>query len=361
MPDYKATLFDPAKTFDENFDKGPYLEDKPIYKNVGEPQYAFLGHKLYAPYGIAAGSLPTSKHVTGAFKRGFDLVTYKTQRSVEFPCNEFPNVVYLDVEGDLTLEQADKGLVAQRDTNKPVEKLTITNSFGNPSRGPGFWLDDMKKAVAGQKKGQLMIANVVGTIQPGFTQEDYYQDFAETAKFAKQAGAPVIELNLSCPNVANEGIICYTYDAVIDIAKRVKEVVGDTPVLAKIGYFTDEQQELLEKIVTDTKDYLAGFAAINTIPDKVIDKNGNQFLPGEGRLKSGICGAGIKWAGIDMVKRLHSIRKAKGLDFEIIGIGGVMTPADYRDYIDAGANAVQSVTAAMWNDQLAAQVKSKLI
>ena len=357
MPDYKATLFDPAKTFDDNFDNGPYLEDKPNYVNDGEPQHNFLGHKLYAPYGIAAGSLPTSKHVIGAFKRGFDLVTYKTQRSVQFPCNEFPNVVYVEVDGDLTLTQAEKGLIAHKDTDQPLEKLTITNSFGNPSRGPDFWLDDMKKAVAGQGKGQLMIANVVGTIQPGFSQEDYYQDFAEAAKVALSAGAPVIELNLSCPNVANEGIICYTYDAVIDIARRVKEAVGDTPVLAKIGYFNDEQQDLLEKIVTDTKEYLAGFAAINTIPAKVVDEAGNQFLPGEGRLKSGICGAGIKWAGIDMVKRLDAIRNQKGLSYEIIGIGGVMAPEDYHDYVQAGANAVQSVTAAMWNDQLAAQIK----
>lgn len=360
MPDLKATLFDPAKTFDENFDRGPYLDDRPPYVNEGEPEYSFLGHKLYSPYGIAAGSLPTSKHVIGAFKRGFDLVTYKTQRSVAFPCNEFPNVVYVDVDGDLTLEQAEKGLVAQKDTNKPLEKLTITNSFGNPSRGPGFWLEDMKKAVAGQGKGQLMIANVVGTIQPGFNQQDYYQDFAEAAKFAKAAGAPVIELNLSCPNVANEGIICYTHEAVVDISRRVKEAVGSLPVLVKIGYFTDEQQSLLEKIVDDTKDYLAGFATINTIPAKVVDSQGKQFLPGEGRLKSGICGAGIKWAGLDMVKRLDSIRKSKNLSFEIIGIGGVMTPDDYHDYIEAGANAVQSVTAAMWNDQLAAEIKDTL-
>ena len=121
MPKQAATFFDPAKTFYDNFDNGPYLESKEPYKNEGEPEYEFLGHKLYSPFGIAAGSLPTSKHVAGAFQRGFDVVCYKTQRSVEFPVNDFPNVVYVEVEVDLTLEQAKLGLVASLSSDKPVE------------------------------------------------------------------------------------------------------------------------------------------------------------------------------------------------------------------------------------------------
>ena len=107
MPSQPAVFFDPAKTFDDNFEHGPFpASDEGAYRNSGEPQYSFLGHALYAPFGIAAGSLPTSKHVGYAFERGFDVVCYKTQCSVPFPCNEFPNVVYLEVEGDLTLEKA---------------------------------------------------------------------------------------------------------------------------------------------------------------------------------------------------------------------------------------------------------------
>ena len=360
MPDRPATLFDPAKTFDDNFDNGPFLADKPVYKNQGEPKYSFLGHKLYSPYGIGAGSIPTSKHVIGAFNRGFDVVCYKTQRSVVFPVNEFPNVVYVDAEGDVTLDKAAKGFVGHDDTDKPVEQLTITNSFANPSRGPEFWVEDMTKAVAGQGKGQLLIASVVGTIQDGFTTEDYHNDFAQTAKLAASTGVKAIEINLSCPNVANEGILCYTYEDVISVCKKVKEAVGAIPLIAKFGYFSREQQDLLERIVTNTSPYLAAFSLINTIPAAVYDEEGNQKLKGEGRLKAGLCGAGIKWAGIDMVKRLVELRKKHNLDYEIIGIGGVMTPKDFHDYITAGANVVQSVTAAMWNDQLATEIKATI-
>lgn len=362
MPKQPGVIYDPGKTFDDNVDHGPFplkASEKP-YKNKGEPKFSFLGHKLHSPFGIGAGSLPTSKHTRFAFERGFDVVCYKTQRSVEFSPNPFPNVTYVDVDGDLTLEKASKPLVGRLDSDKPVEKLTITNSFGNPSRGPDFWTEDMKRAVAAQGKGQLLVASVVGTIQDGFSQDDYYDDFAKAAKLAVSAGVKAIEINLSCPNVASEGILCYSHDAVVSVCKKVKEAVGGIPLIAKVGYFAPDQQELLEKITLDTKDYLAAFSAINTIPAAVVDEQGKQLLPGEGRLKSGLCGAGIKWAGIDMVKRLDGLRKKHGLNYEIIGIGGVASPADFKEYRSAGADVVQSVTAAMWNPDLAAQIKISL-
>lgn len=359
MPKQTATLFDPAKTFDDNFDDGPYGEDW-VYRNQGEPAYEFLGHKLYSPFGIAAGSLPTSQHVAAAFKKGFDVVCYKTQRSVPFKVNDWPNVTYLDVKGDLTLEQAAKGLVGRLESDQPVEELTITNSFGNPSRGPEFWIEDMKRAVAAQGQGQLLIASVVGTIQDGFSDQDYYDDFAKAAGLAAEAGVPVIEINLSCPNVANEGILCYSPEAVTDICRRVKTRIGDTPLVAKVGYFTPEQQPLLERIIEATTDYVAAWSAINTIVATVVDDQGRQLLPGPGRLKSGACGAGIKWAGLDMVKRLDGLRRKQGYKYRIIGVGGVMTPADFHDYRRASADVVQSVTAAIWNDHLAEQVKASL-
>lgn len=354
-------MYDPAKTFDDNVDHGPFPPDKTEpYKNGGEPAFSFLGHKLYSPFGIGAGSLPTSNHVRFAFERGFDVVCYKTQRSVPFAANEFPNIVYAEVEGDLTLEKASKPLIGHMQSDAPVEKLTITNSFGNPSRGPEFWAEDMKKALAAQGQGQLLIASVVGTIQDGFSSEDYYDDFAKAAKVAVDAGVQAIEINLSCPNVANEGILCYSYDSVISVCKKVKAAVGDIPIIAKIGYFAPSQQELLEKIVLDTKEYLAAFSAINTIPAAIVNEQGEQLLPGEGRLKSGMCGASIKWAGLEMVKRLDALREQHNLSYEIIGIGGVATPADFKAYRDAGADVVQSVTAAIWNPDLAAQIKASL-
>lgn len=353
-------MYDPAKTYEENFTEGPFGEyAAPVpFRNTGRLGFTFLGQLVYSPFGIPAGPLLNAKYVIAALTKGFDVVTYKTQRSVPFEVNPFPNVLYVDVDGDLTLEKAAKPLVGRPTTTRPPEQLTITNSFAVPSRGPDFWVPDFKKSLAAVNRGQLVIMSVQGTIQPGFTDDDYYDDFAVVTKLAARAGARAIELNLSCPNVAGEGVICYSPVAVEEICRRAKAAAPITPLLVKIGYYSPDQQDLLETIVRKIAPYVEGIAAINTIAAAVVDENGQQALPGAGRLKSGLCGFGIKWAGLDMVRRLAALRTKLGLDYEIIGVGGVMTPADYQEYIEAGANLVQSATGAMWNPDLAIDIKA---
>lgn len=351
MSHLQPTFYDPSKTFDDNFDNGPFLSG---------PQFRFLGYPIFSPFGIASGPLPTSRHVRGAFQRGFDVVCYKTQRSVVFPCNPFPNVVRVDVEGDLTLEKMQQPLVGHPIRELTANAMSITNSYGNPSRGPEFWVEDTRLAMQAQGEGQLLISSVVGTIKHGFTEEDYFRDFAHTAELAASAGVKAIELNLSCPNVASEGILCYTVDAVLKICRLTKERIGDIPLIAKIGYFTAEQQHLLERIVVETHLIIAAFSSINTMQADVVNEQGQQLLPGEGRLKSGICGSGIKWAGLDMTRRLSALRDQHHLNFEIIGVGGVTTPADFHEYRAAGADVVQAATSIMWNDNLATEIKATL-
>lgn len=359
--DDSTGFYDPHKTFDENFKYGPYVPaDFQTYKNLGEPKYSFLGYKIYSPFGIPAGSLPSSRHLKFAFESGFDVNVYKTMRSVDFEVNPYPNIVYVDVDGDLTLERAEKGLLGSEKQFRDLEQTSITNSFGNPGKGPDYWLDDLKQAMAYQQKGQLLIMGTVGTIKPGFDDNDYFDDFAATAKLAAQTGVKVVEVNLSCPNVASEGVLCYNKDADKEIARRCKQAIGDTPMILKLGYFSSAQQNLLENVVKEIAPYTAAISAINTIPAVVLNSKGQQLLPGQGRLKAGICGASIKWAGIDMVKRLDAIRKKFGYDFEIIGVGGVMTVSDFHDYRDAGADLVQSATGSMWNPNLAAKIKERL-
>jgi dihydroorotate dehydrogenase (NAD+) catalytic subunit len=354
-------IYDPAKTYEENFENGPFGEfDGPIpFHNKGRPMFTFLDTPMYSPFGIPAGPLLNAKYVIAALYKGFDIVTYKTQRTTEFPVNAFPNVLYVDVDGDLTLEKAALPVVGRTTpTTSDPTKYTITNSFAVPSRGPHFWIADFKKTLAATARGQMVIMSVQGTIQPGFSNEDYYDDFAKATRFAALSGARAIEVNLSCPNVANEGVICYNVAAVTEIASRAKKAAGPTPLLVKIGYYAPDQQELLENVVKALAPFVDGICAINTIAAPVVDEHGQQALPGPNRLKSGLCGAGIKWAGLDMVHRLAELRKKLGLRYEIMGVGGVMTPRDYYDYIDAGANIVQSATGAMWNPDLAIDVKA---
>ena len=359
----QQSIYNPAKTYKENFEKGPFAEfAAPItYSNSGTKMpFTFLGYPLFSPFGIPAGPLLNAKYVASTLAKGFDVVTYKTQRSTIFEVNAFPNVLYVDVDGDLTLEKAAQPLVGHPTTKAEPKDLTITNSFGIPSTGPDYWVPDFKKAAAAAGRGQLVIMSVVGTIKPGFTAEDYYQDFADVTKMAAEAGAKAIEINLSCPNVANEGVLCYTPDAVGEICRRAKAAAGPVPIITKIGYFNTDQQDLLETVVSKMAPYVAAISSINTIAAPVVDELGAQALPGPNRLKSGMCGAGIKWAGLEMTRRLAGLRDKLNLTYEIIGVGGVMTPADYQEYRAAGADVVQSATGAMWNADLAIEIKADM-
>ena len=59
-------------------------------------------------------------------------------------------------------------------------------------------------------------------------------------------------------------------------------------------------------------------------------------------------------------RRLSAIRERLGLDFAIIGVGGVIEPEHYLAYREAGADAVMSATGAMWDATLARRIKAAI-
>jgi dihydroorotate dehydrogenase len=89
----------------------------------------------------------------------------------------------------------------------------------------------------------------------------------------------------------------------------------------------------------------------------VVNPDGTQALPGAHRVKSGICGHAVKWAGLDMVRRLKRLREELGMRYGIIGCGGVTVPSDFKEYRDAGADVVMTATGAMWNPYLAKEIQ----
>lgn len=350
--------YDPEKSYEENFKKGPYgaFVDKKIFRDKGEPQYEFLGQKVYLPFGIPAGPVLNSKFVKGALEKGFDLVVYKTVRSDVFSCHPFPNVLKVNLKGNLTLKRAQKPITTSAKYNEP---LSITNSFGVPSKSPKDWIKDVKKAISYAGKGQVTILSFMGTVKKNQTENEFVEDFALSAKYALQTGAKILEVNLSCPNIGNEGLVCYNLDVTEKSLKAIRKVIGKTPLIVKTGYF--ENAENLKKFAEIVNKYAQAVSAINTIAAPVVDKKGNQALPGSPmRLKSGVCGTVIRWAGLDMVKRLAELRKKNKFSYKIIGVGGVMNVNDYKKYINAGADAVMSATGSMWNSYLAQEIKKHL-
>lgn len=352
----QTPFFDPEKSYEENFRQGPVgtFADGTTFQESGEPPYTVLGQPVYLPFGIPAGPLLNGKFVKVALDKGFDIPVYKTVRTRKYASAPWPNVLAVQVASkDLTFAMAEQGLVANHHFAEP---LAITNSFGVPSFEPDFWQPDMAEAARYAKKGQFVVGSFQGTTNQDGDVALYIQDFILAAKLVKETGVRVLEANLSCPNEGTAHLLCYDTQRSKTIIAAIKNEIGDTPLVIKIGYFGDLDQ--LQRFVAEVGSMVQGISAINTIPARVVDEQGNQALPGPGRIRSGVCGHPIKWAGLDMVQKLVDLRQKLGLSFAIIGVGGVTRPEDYHEYRQSGADVVMSATGAMWNPQLAQEIKA---
>ena len=385
MSDFEP-FYDVNRTYDDNYAVGPFgafadaLENAPEADGTAQPVAAadaattatseadaavaphasFLGFDVNLPFGIPAGPLLNSRFTTAAFRMGFDLAVYKTVRSRAWGCNPFPNVLAVHpkaANGQLTPGSAelDEGVLADTDYEQPV---SISNSFGVPSRSPDVWQPDMAEAIRAAGPGQLLVPSFQGSRTEGMTREEYIADHAFTAKLVCETGARLMEMNTSCPNEGHNRLLCHDAHLVGEITEAVKREIGDRPLIVKLAYLPDDLD--LERMVRETvaRGTVQGFSTINTISARLVNARGEQALPGKGRDRSGVCGNAIRSTGLDMVRRLAAVRERLGFDFTIVGVGGVITPDDYLAYRAAGADAVMSATGAMWDAGLARQIKA---
>lgn len=353
-------FYDPTKSYEENYTEGPFGLSRQSFKNeckVGK--YTFFDIPIDIPFGIPAGPLLHSKFVEVAWRLGFSLATYKTVRGSVHPTHPFPNVIKVRssarnihpgdvVTGDLNFNSID------------ITRDGITNSFGVPSKEPHIWQKDAQKVLSHMKKGKIMILSFMGTKKEGMDRDEYIEDFAKTCREAWETGAPVLEVNFSCPNFGKDGLICNDMVTSRDILEALRKAKGNTPLLVKIGYFPSEQRESLEALLDAIHENADGVVAINTIQAVVTDIQGRQILPGSPvRLLSGICGVKIQWAGLNMAERIVAYKRKNGWkDFVVVGVGGVVSVHDYWEYMKRGVDAVQSATGAMWKPNLANEIRT---
>lgn len=352
-------FFNPKLSYEDNYKKGPFglFANKKVFKQKGKPDHFLFGIPLFTPFGIPAGPLLNSKFVNAALDKGFDLVEYKTVRTGFRASNPWPNVLAVKVKGDLTLKMAEKGVVGNQSYGNP---LAVTNSFGVPSMDPDIWQPDMKKSVKHAKRGQLVIGSFQGTTNASGDVKKYIRDFVLAARLVKETGIKALEANLSCPNEGSSHLLCFDLRRTKEIVEAVKNEIGSTPLIIKIAYFENDAK--LEQLVKSVGKSVQAISAINTIPAKVFTDKGNQALPGgKERLYSGTCGHPIKWAGLEMVKKLKDLRDKYDYNIVITGVGGVTIPADYFEYRSVGADVVMSATGAMWNPLLAQEIKRQTL
>jgi dihydroorotate dehydrogenase len=355
---FSEPFYDPARSYQDNFEHGPFgLFAEPLRipqafpSQTGSPKFRFLGSPVFAPFGVPAGPLLNGRYVKAALDLGFDVPVYKTVRTHKYACHPWPNVLSVKVEGDL---DTGRTLVAGHDYSEP---LSITNSFGVPSFDPEFWQPDMADAVKHAGPGQVVVGSYQGTKSESGSVAAYIEDFVVGARLLKETGVKIVEVNLSCPNEGTAALLCFDVPRARQIVEAIKGELGDIPLVTKIAYFEDDER--LTKFLREVGSVVDGISAINTVSAEIVDEHGKQALPGEGRLRSGVCGHAIQWAGLEMVKRLANLREALELKYEIVGVGGVGDAAAFDRYRKAGADVVMSATSAMWNPRLAQEIKEQ--
>jgi dihydroorotate dehydrogenase len=329
------SVYDIEKTYLENAEEGPFFKG-PFPKRVFPDEtnwIDFLGFKLASPIGIPAGPLLNSKWIGFAANMGFDVLTYKTIRSHEHPSHPLPNVLPVQVHPQGYAE-------VLKTLPNDINKLGITNSFGNPSRSNDYLKKDIPLANGALKKGQLMIVSIFGS------GKDLKDDFANAARFAKDCGAKVIEANFSCPNVKEAGGSLYhDPDLVAQVTQAIVKKIGNTPLILKVGTFPTNV--LLEKVlIAATKAGARAIAGLNTLSMSVTPP----LCPN--RPTSGICGAPIRNHALEFVRACKKIIDKERLQIPIVATGGVTSAQHFTDLLDAGATIAMSATGMMWNPYL---------
>lgn len=376
MTDTAPPFYDPHRSYRENYDEGPFglfradppvdpLPPADIALEGGVAPETFLGRPLRGRFGIPAGPLLNANFVAAAFRWGYDLVHYKTVRSRAWPAHPAPHVLRVAVTEPLrSFEPPPTTLQAAPfagDGSVPlaeVPTLSITNSFGMPAQAPAVWQPDVTRAVAAAGPGQVCVVSVVGSPDPDGGAAAFVHDFARTAAMAVAAGAPVVEANLSCPNLGGHGLLCQDLEQSERVCAAIRDAAPGVPLLVKLGPYSYDAagKEALAALVARLTHYVAAFSAINSVPFRVLDATGAPALPGPGREVSGVCGAAILSFGLSVVRMLATLREQSGAQWGIIGVGGVLTPPDFSRYRWAGADVVQAATGPMWDPALALRI-----
>ena len=223
-------------------------------------------------------------------------------------------------------------------------------SFGMPSQEPESWRRDIEWTREQLPSEKLLSVSVVATIQPGWTIDDTADDYAQCARWAAESGADCVETNFSCPNVSTaDGQLYQVPDQAAVVAQRVRDAVGQTPYVIKIGHMPepDRARELLNAVAP----HIDGIAMTNSVATTVRMPGGEMLFDGASR---GICGKATREASLEQTRLFADLVREEGLGVSLIGVGGASTAADVADYLEAGAESVHLATAAMV-DPLTAQ------
>ena len=220
---------------------------------------------------------------------------------------------------------------------------------------PDIWRKDMRRAKERLGPGQILIASILGTPDPGGNPESLIADYTRCAVWSAEAGADVIEVHLAAPSPFGEpGQMIYeNIPLSAQILYRIRTTLS-LPIIAKLGVFRTPR--LLHETATKLAPWTSGFALVPSIPRRVLDEDGNAAF--EGREMVDIVGASTYVVCARQVEEMIAWRKAGAWDHAILAIGGITTVERARDLLGEGASVALVDTAAIFDPLFAVRFRS---
>lgn len=241
-----------------------------------------------------------------------------------------------------------KSIMLKPRAGRPTPRMAETpsgmlNSIG--LQGPGidaFLIEDIPWLAA---QGARIIVSIAGE-----TAEEYA---VLSRKLRGVSGISALEVNISCPNVENRGLVfACDPNSASEVIKSVRSIIGgDLPILAKLTPDVTNIASIATAVINSGAD---GLALINTVLGMVI--NTETMRPHLGGKTGGLSGPAIRPIA---VRAIYQVREALP-NVSILGMGGVATGKDALELILAGASGVSIGTASFGDPSAVIRIQREL-
>jgi dihydroorotate dehydrogenase (NAD+) catalytic subunit len=241
-----------------------------------------------------------------------------------------------------------KSVMSKPRHGRPTPRMAETpsgmlNSIG--LQGPGidaFLANDVPWLL--EQKARVVVSIAGETIEE-------YSTLAR--KLRSVSGLSAVEVNISCPNVENRGLV-FACDP--DASRRVidgvrKTIGGELPIIAKLSPDVTNLPEIAKGVVDAGADALA---LINTVLGMVI--NLDTMKPHLGGRTGGLSGPAIRPVAVRAIYQVHAALPST----PILGMGGVASGRDALELILAGASGVSIGTASFGNPTALIKIQNEL-
>jgi len=250
---------------------------------------------------------------------------------------EFAELIELDRLGGFST----KGLSARPLAGNPPPRIVEThggmlNAIGLQNIGARAFVEEKLPLL--RRYDTRVIANVFG-----YSDDDYIEAITI---LNDGDGIVAYELNISCPNVKEGGIVIGNSPvAAARLTEKAKRA-STRPLIVKLSPNVTDITQLARAIADAGADALS---LINTLVGMAIDVNTRRPRLNYGT--GGLSGPAIRPIAVRMVYEV-----ARAVNIPLIGMGGIASAMDALEFIIAGATAVQIGTANYYDPRVTMKV-----